>query len=238
MSQRVEQILEIIEEVREKFQSGKSYGSVSRLRVAAVSSVAKRRGVSKQTILDKFIRQLRPDVYVAADFDKLLEKWLGHDSDELRNIILKHKSDYKGLELINNAFYKAPEPDIPLAHEFGFDPNEQAFKEGKEQLQLHLTKERNRHLVIRAKSTWLEHHNGQVWCFICQFSFPEKYGNVGEGFIEAHHMKPISTLTPDTIVTVADLIPVCSNCHSMLHRHRPWLSAEELKNIVSKQSLS
>jgi hypothetical protein len=238
MSQRVEQILEVIEEVREKFQSEKSYGSISRLRVAAVSSVAKRRGVFNQTILDKFIRQLRPDIYVATDFDKLLEKWLVHDSDELRNIILKHKSDYKDLELINNAFYKAPEPDIPLAHEFGFDPNEQTFKEGKEQLQLHLTKERNHHLVIRAKSTWFEHHNGQVRCFICQFSFPEKYGNVGEGFIEAHHTKPISMLTPNTIVTVADLIPVCSNCHSMLHRHRPWLSAEELKNIVLKQSLS
>lgn len=93
-------------------------------------------GVFYQTILDKFIRQLRPDVYVAADFDRLLEKWLVHDSDVLKNIILKHKSDYRDLELINNAFYKPPEPDIPLAQEFGFDPNDQAFKEGKEQLRL------------------------------------------------------------------------------------------------------
>ena len=32
-----------------------------------------------------------------------------------------------------------------------------------------------------------------------------------------------------------DLVPVCSNCHSMIHRKNPPLSIEELKDIISKR---
>jgi len=235
MSQRIEQILEVVEEVDTEFQNRTGYRSVSRMRVRAVASVANRRGIAKQTVLDKFIRQLRPDIEVAADFDKLLEGWLVHNSDELENILLKHKSDRRDVELINNAFYKAPEPDILLAQEFGHDPNEESFEEGKLQLRLHLRKERSRSLVIRAKEIWNREQNGRVRCSICSFSFPETYREVGEGFIEAHHTQPISSLAPDTSVRMADLVPVCSNCHSMLHRHRPWLTVEQLRTIVSEQ---
>ncbi|MBA7491722.1 hypothetical protein ES702_02270 [subsurface metagenome] len=234
MSKRIEQILEVIEEVREKFQN-QSRQSVSRMRVIAVTSVADRRGITNQTVLDKFIRQLQPDIKVAADFDKFFENWLVHDSDELKNIILKHKSDLRDVELINNAFYKAPESHILLAQEFGYDPNEESFKEGKVQLRLHLTKERNRSLVIRAKEIWNREQSGRVRCSICSFSFPETYGKVGEGFIEAHHTQPISSLAPDTIISMADLVPVCSNCHSMLHRHRPWLTVEQLHTIFQSK---
>jgi hypothetical protein len=238
MSRRIEQILEVIEEAREKFQSQSGNKSVTLMRREAVASVAARRGIEKQTVLDKFIRQLQPNIKVAAEFDKLLEDWLLHDSNELKNIILKHKSDSQDAEIINNAFYKAPEPDIPLAQEFGYDPNDKPFKEGKVQLRLHLTKERNRFLVIRAKQKWNREQNGQVRCSICSFSFPATYGEIGKGVIEAHHTQPISSLTPDTIVTSADLVPVCSNCHTMLHRHRPWLTVEELHTIFSEQNES
>lgn len=202
------------------------------MRKRAVASVADRRDIANQTVLDKFIRQLRPDIEFAADFDKLLEYWLIHDSDELKNIILKHKSDRRDVELINNSFYMAPEEHILLAQEFGYDPNEESFKEGKPQLRLHLTKERNRSLIRRAKEIWNREQNGRVRCSICTFSFPEKYGKVGEGFIEAHHTQPISSLASDTIVSLADLVPVCSNCHSMLHGHRPWLTIEQLRAII------
>ena len=97
MSQRIEQTLEVIEEVRAR------YRSVRRVRIRAVASVAERRGIDRRTVLDKFIRQLRPDVGVAADFDKLLEDYLVHDSDELKNILLKHIVDSEDAELVNGA---------------------------------------------------------------------------------------------------------------------------------------
>ena len=234
MSQRIEQILEVIEEVREIFQNQSGHRSVKTIRIRAVTSVADRRGIANPTVLDKFVRQLRPDIEGAADFDRFLEGWLIHDSNELKTIILKHKIDRRDVELINNAFYKAPEPHILLAQEFGYNPNEKSFKEGKVQLRLHLTKERNRSLVIRAKEIWNREQNGRVRCSICSFSFTETYGEVGEGFIEAHHTLPISELAPDTTINMDDLVPVCSNCHSMLHRRRPWLTVEQLHTIVSE----
>lgn len=237
MSRRIEQILEVIEEVREEYQNTGGHGSITHMRIRAVASIANRRGIAKQTVLDKFIRQLQPDIKVAADFDKLLEDWLVHDSDELKNIILKHKSksDRQDEELINNAFYKAPESDILLAQEFGYDPNEVSFKEGRLKFRLHLTKERNYRLVTRAKALWNQKQSGKVICSVCSFSFPEAYGEVGEGFIEAHHTRPIAQLSPDTKISIVDLVPICSNCHSMLHRSRPWLTVEQLHTIVLSQ---
>ncbi len=235
MSQRIEQITEVIEEVREEFQNRTGVRPVRSMRVRAVATVANRRRIENQTVLDKFIRQLQPDIEVAADFDRLLEDWLVHDSDELKNIILKHRSDLQDTELINNAFYKAPEPDIVLAQEFGYDPNERSFEEGKVKLRLHLIKERNHFLVVHAKRKWNRDQEGGIRCSICSFSFPKTYGEIGKGFIQAHHVVPISSLVPDTIVNMADLVPVCSNCHSMLHRRRPWLTVEQLRTIVSER---
>jgi hypothetical protein len=237
VSRRIEQILEVIEEVREEYQNTGGHKSFTHMRIRAVASIANRRGIAKQTVLDKFIRQLQPDIKVAADFDKFLEDWLVRDSDELKNIILKHKpkSDRQDEELINNAFYKAPESDILLAQEFGYDPNEVPFKEGRLKFRLHLAKERNHRLVTHAKAVWNQKQNGKVVCSICSFSFPESYGKVGEGFIEAHHTQPIAQLAPDTKISITDLVPICSNCHSMLHRSRTWLTVEQLRMIVLSQ---
>jgi predicted HNH restriction endonuclease len=63
--------------------------------------------------------------------------------------------------------------------------------------------------------------------------FQSVYGRIGADFIEAHHIKPISTLHEDGENTqVEDLAMVCSNCHRMLHRRRPWLERHELKQLL------
>lgn len=126
------------------------------------------------------------------------------------------------------------DPDFILAQEFGLEPDEITFKEGKERMRLHLTKERNRQLVNRAKESWYQSSNGKLHCEVCNFSFPEKYGKVGAGFIEAHHRISIASLTAETIVKIADLAAVCSNCHRMIHRHQPLLTIQELKQIIQK----
>ena len=33
---------------------------------------------------------------------------------------------------------------------------------------------------------------------------------------------------------VDDFIMLCSNCHSMIHRKRPWLNKEEISNLIAK----
>ncbi|MFN8431754.1 MAG: HNH endonuclease [Spirosomataceae bacterium] len=74
----------------------------------------------------------------------------------------------------------------------------------------------------------------KLWCEVCGFSFVEKYGEVGLGYIEAHHTFPISELTEETQTKPEDIALVCSNCHRMLHRQRPWLSMEGLKGLLKR----
>jgi 5-methylcytosine-specific restriction enzyme A len=51
--------------------------------------------------------------------------------------------------------------------------------------------------------------------------FGEHYGEMGRGFIEAHHLRPIATLeegVPVRYDVAADFAVLCSNCHRMIHR--------------------
>ena len=58
-------------------------------------------------------------------------------------------------------------------------------------------------------------------CEICGFDFEKTYGEVGKGFIEVHHIKPLYESAEEIEVNPkTDLICVCSNCHRMLHRRR------------------
>lgn len=56
-------------------------------------------------------------------------------------------------------------------------------------------------------------------CHVCGFDFAKAYGEeLGGGFIEVHHLEPISTFAEEHEVDpLRDLVPLCSNCHSMIH---------------------
>jgi 5-methylcytosine-specific restriction enzyme A len=71
-------------------------------------------------------------------------------------------------------------------------------------------------------------------CAVCDFNFEDVYGELGKDFIEIHHIKPLSTLDGAIEINAEkDLVPVCPNCHRMLHRSREKvLSVEELKEII------
>ncbi|MDR3286010.1 MAG: HNH endonuclease [Prevotellaceae bacterium] len=68
--------------------------------------------------------------------------------------------------------------------------------------------------------------NGKISCNCCNFNFQDFYGEqIGKGFIEIHHTKPIFKYEDDDLENtlsqaVTNLIPVCSNCHRMIHRNR------------------
>lgn len=73
-------------------------------------------------------------------------------------------------------------------------------------------------------------------CYACGFSFEEVYGERGKDFIEVHHIKPLSTLEEAVEINPeTDLVPLCANCHRMVHRRKDEvLSIEELKEIIVK----
>lgn len=71
-------------------------------------------------------------------------------------------------------------------------------------------------------------------CMICGFDFEKMYGELGKGYIEVHHIKPLSELDEEVVVNPeTDLMCVCSNCHRMLHRFKSYIvTAEVLKQMI------
>ena len=70
-------------------------------------------------------------------------------------------------------------------------------------------------------------------CQVCSMDFEKKYGAIGEGFIHVHHIKQLSDIGEEYAVDpVADLVPVCPNCHAMLHKRRPSFLVEELQEML------
>lgn len=112
------------------------------------------------------------------------------------------------------------------------EDDEMYFPEGREVYLTHKTKERNRALIKTVKTLALKKY-GELRCQICDFSFKDIYGELGDGFLEAHHLVPISIQTSEVEARPSDIVLVCSNCHRMLHRYRPWISRiDELKMIM------
>jgi len=93
------------------------------------------------------------------------------------------------------------------------------------------TYERN----TKARAKCIEHYGTS--CSVCEIDFGEIYGKLGDGFIHIHHLLPVAQLGKQYEVDpVDDLLPVCPNCHAMLHRRNPPLSINELKEIIHNNS--
>jgi 5-methylcytosine-specific restriction enzyme A len=73
-------------------------------------------------------------------------------------------------------------------------------------------------------------------CQACDLDFGERYGEIGEGFIEAHHLRPIATLeegVPVKYDVAADFAVLCSNCHRMIHRFPDPSNLVEFRAVIS-----
>ena len=76
-------------------------------------------------------------------------------------------------------------------------------------------------------------------CIVCGMDFENIYGIYGKGFIHIHHLVPLSKIGKEYSVNYEkDLVPVCPNCHAMLHRklEGKYLTIEELKGVFEKHS--
>lgn len=103
--------------------------------------------------------------------------------------------------------------------------------EGRLVTRLHRQRERSGKLVKKKKAQALK-RDGVLVCEACGFDFEKHYGEHGRGYIEAHHIKPVHTLSAGSKTTLDDLALLCSNCHRMVHASRPWLEVQELKKLL------
>ena len=77
-------------------------------------------------------------------------------------------------------------------------------------------------------------------CLVCGMDFEKTYGKLGRGFIHVHHIVPLSSMGKNYQVDYEkDLVPVCPNCHAMLHKGKNGkvLTINQLKQIMNREEM-
>ena len=82
---------------------------------------------------------------------------------------------------------------------------------------------------LKARSRCIAYYG--TACQVCGFDFGAVFGEEFAGKIEVHHRKPLYEIKENYVVDpIKDLIPVCPNCHLMLHSKKDGVyTVEELK---------
>ena len=106
----------------------------------------------------------------------------------------------------------------------------QEFAEGAIENVLATRYERNR----EARRVCLAHYG--TTCRACDLEMGRMYGPLGEGYIHVHHKVPLSTIGEEyRLDPIKDLVPVCPNCHAILHRTATLLEVEALAEIIHER---
>ncbi len=107
------------------------------------------------------------------------------------------------------------------------------FPEGKIVERTHKYRERNSRVISLAKEKFKK-ENGRLFCQVCGFDFEKIYGNIGKDFIEGHHTIAVSEMSTEHKTKVEDIAMLCSNCHKMIHKRRPWLTMDDINKLLKK----
>lgn len=84
-----------------------------------------------------------------------------------------------------------------------------------------------------ARAQCLQHHGYS--CTVCEFVFERVYGALGKSYIHVHHVVPFSEIRAEYIVDpIKDLVPICPNCHAMIHRTIPALTVSQLQEMLKQ----
>jgi predicted HNH restriction endonuclease len=79
----------------------------------------------------------------------------------------------------------------------------------------------------------LEHHGAR--CAACGVDMSIRYGALGKGFMDVHDTTRPGKDASRSFDPLRDLVPVCPNCHVMLHRGRKVpLTIEELRRVIRR----
>jgi 5-methylcytosine-specific restriction protein A len=105
----------------------------------------------------------------------------------------------------------------------------QAFPEGARHRVTINAYERNR----KARAACIAHHG--YLCAVCRFDFEKGYGDLGKEFIHVHHTTPIGQVGKEyELNPITDLVPICPNCHAIIHRTKTPLAVDRLRRIFEE----
>jgi hypothetical protein len=199
-------------------------GFRSRVRVKVVISLSPETGVPMSQLKDRL------SIFKGSN----PKSWPGHLRDNPRKW---KEADAKivlaALEERYAAIIKehAAQDILSLKLEDGDEDTIKGYEGGKK---LILVNHYERDAALRAEAIRIH----GTTCKACGFDFAKVYGSRGEGYIEVHHLRPVSSLTERTPVNPKeDMTVLCSNCHRMIH-HRidNILTLEQLIALIQSRS--
>lgn len=148
------------------------------------------------------------------------------DANSYRSLraLSKTTGDYfqERLGLVSSDFVSYPGEDLL-----------EDIKEGQSRAVLVNKYERNRKL----REQCISYYGAQ--CMICNFNFGRIYGPKGNGFIHVHHLNPLGNKQEEhSVDPIKDLIPLCPNCHAMVHTRKNPYSVEDIKEGLTSKFVS
>lgn len=73
-------------------------------------------------------------------------------------------------------------------------------------------------------------------CSACDTLLEEIYGEAASRLIHVHHLVPLSSIRRTYIVNgKEDLIPVCLNCHAVIHRRNPPYTVNDVREMLKQR---
>jgi 5-methylcytosine-specific restriction protein A len=153
--------------------------------------------------------------------DKEVFEEFHNDKTRLHNIANEIKKISNNPELINEV--SKIENDETIEND--------SVSEGQVLYKLHKVRERKRKIIEAKKKKVLKETN-ELKCEVCDFDFEKTYGQIGKGYIECHHLIPLSNFQVNKETKLEDLALLCSNCHKMIHKDLTIKTIEEFKSKI------
>ncbi|MFF5895757.1 HNH endonuclease [Streptomyces argenteolus] len=115
------------------------------------------------------------------------------------------------------------------------DADGYAAREGRLLARWAIFRERNPALR-RRKIAEASRLGRRIQCEVCHFHFADRYGAIGQDYIEVHHVQPLHISGPRE-TQLQDLAFVCANCHRMCHRTylgSTWRTPGTLRSMMPR----
>lgn len=172
---------------------------------------------------------------LAKEYDSAVAYFAKYDTSNLPEEDMLLEDLHEMLRLYGLLVARGGVDNLETYATFGeFAAAEEASLTEKRQYIRHARIERNAKAANAAKKA-----RGYT-CEGCGINFEWIYGERGKGFIEAHHLVPLYTLPEGVSVKIDvqnDFAVLCSNCHRIVHRSKPMLSIEELRELKGVRML-
>jgi predicted HNH restriction endonuclease len=223
--------------------------SESKTRLSTSQLIQRLQKLLRPTGHDEEIISGRKDTY----FTQKVRNLKFHDTLASRGLATYKYGLWKITEK-GSVFLEESEYQRGLLHAQGFSPKKIekesdgdysriVIEEGALEFRTSKQRKRSQKLKQVAIEEFKKIHENKLLCEVCEFSFPKCYGNYGKDYIEIHHIEPVhlNDIRGAKILLIKALkkvVPLCSNCHRMVHRKKgKMLSVAQLKQIVNENRI-